>query len=464
MTETTLNHYKKLLQEQRHYFLSQATKEENFRRRQLQHLVELLRCNETELAAAVAADFGKSFFDTYATELGMLYGEIHWQLKHLRRNMRTRRLPCNLANLPARFRLHSEPVGCVLIIGAWNYPLQLTLLPLIDAMAAGCTCIVKPSELAPHTSAILRQLLNNAFPAKYLHIIEGGVKETEALLQLRFDKIFFTGSSRIGHIVYRTAAENMTPVTLELGGKSPVIVTRHANIETAARRIAWGKCLNAGQTCVAPDYLLVERCIHDELVRRLAEEMSKPHYQAGHDEIPAIVNQNHYERLMRLLQPYHTSQKQIRCGGTGNATTRHITPTLITDVRWDDPIMQEEIFGPILPVLPFDNLQETLHILSQGERPLSAYLFSNNRKEQKLFTQQFTFGGGCINDVIMHLSNPYAPFGGIGNSGIGSYHGRAGFLCFSHQKTVLHKSVHGEPPLKYPPYSFAKLRWIKRFM
>ncbi len=464
MTEETHNPYEMLLQAQQHYFRSHATKEGAFRRRQLQRLSALLRDHESALCAAVADDFGKSVFDTYATELGMLHAEIGWQLKHLRKNMRAQRLPCNMANFPARFRLHCEPMGSVLIIGAWNYPLQLTLLPMVDAMAAGCTCIVKPSELAPHTSALLCCLINKTFPEEYLHVVEGGATETEQLLQLRFDKIFFTGSPRIGRLVYRAAAETMTPVTLELGGKSPVIVTRHANLQVAARRIVWGKCLNAGQTCVAPDFLLAERCIHDELVQRLADEMNKPHYAAGRDEMPAIVNQKHYERLLQLLHPYRATPAQIRCGGSSDDASRHIAPTLITGVQWSDAIMQEEIFGPLLPVLPFDDLQATLQQLNLGEHPLSAYLFSDSRQEQALFTQCLSFGGGCINDVIMHLATPHAPFGGTGNSGMGHYHGRAGFLCFSHQKTVMHKPAHGEPRLKYPPYSAEKLRWIKRFM
>ncbi len=464
MTEENLNRYEKLLLEQQHYFLSHATKAESFRRQQLQCLANLLRRHETELCDAVAADFGKSPFDTYATELGMVLDEIKWQLRHLHRLMRARRLPCNLANLPARFRLHCEPVGCVLIIGTWNYPLQLSLLPVVDAMAAGCTCIVKPGKLAPHTAALLAKLINNTFPSHYLHVVDANVARNEELLQLRFDKIFFTGSPRVGRLVYRAAAENLVPVTLELGGKSPVIVTRHANLRVAARRIAWGKCLNAGQTCVAPDFLLAERSIHDRLVHLLAQEMSAPHYAAGGDEIPSIVNNDHYERLLNLLQPYREHPEQIRCGGHGDATTRHLSPTLITDVAWHDPIMQEEIFGPLLPVMPFDDLEDTLQLLGREERPLSAYLFSNNRHEQRLFTQHLAFGGGCINDVIMHLTNPAAPFGGTGNSGIGHYHGREGFLCFSHQKTMLFKGVHGEPSLKYPPYSATKLRWIKRFI
>lgn len=462
-TENTQG-YAQLLHRQREYFMTQTTKAVAFREAQLKLLMEMLKGHERQLCEAMEADFHKSAFDTFATETGMLYGEIKWQLRHLRRNARPRHVACNLLNLPARFRLLNEPLGNVLIIGAWNYPLHLALLPAVDAMAAGCTCIVKPSELAPHTSHVLSSMVSRIFPPEYLYVAEGGVEETTALLSLPFNKIFFTGSPQVGRIVYEAAARNMVPVTLELGGKSPVIVTRHADLPTAAKRIAWGKCLNAGQTCVAPDYLLADSAIKKPLLALLQQEMSAPHYHRDSDCIPHIINRKHYERLSALTDGCQgTEARVLRCG-TNDDGQLYFAPTLIDNASWESPVMREEIFGPILPVLSFNDLESTLSDLARREHPLSAYLFSQDRQEQRLFAQCLSFGGGCINDVVMHLSNPNAPFGGVGNSGTGHYHGREGFLCFSHQKSLMTKPVHGELPVKYPPYTEKKLRLVKKVM
>ena len=457
------NPYLPLLEGQQAFFQSRATLPLAFRRQQLRALRTLLRQHESDLCDALHADFGKGAFDTYATELGPLYAEISWQLRHLPCNARTRRIPCNLANLPATFRLMREPLGCVLVIGAWNYPLHLSLMPAIDAMAAGCTAIIKPSELTQHTSKLVASLINNAFRSDYLHVVEGGAEETQCLASLHWDKIFFTGSPRVGRIIYQKAAENTVPVTLEMGGKSPVIVTPSANLALAARRIAWGKCLNAGQTCVAPDYLLAHRSVKDELLTLLAHEMSQQHYLPGGEACTSIVNEKHYNRLLALLAPYRERNGLIVCGGKGDMHARCLSPTVVDGVQWHHPIMQEEIFGPLLPVLAYEDLSDALAHIAAGERPLSAYLFSRNVHEQRLFLHTLPFGGGCINDVVMHLSNPAAPFGGVGGSGMGCYHGEQGFLCFSHQKTIMQKP-RWEFPLKFPPHSARKLNIIKRIL
>lgn len=458
------HYFEELLQIQRKYFLSQATLPMTFRKEQLLKLRDTLKNHEEELCYALMKDFHKSTFDTFTTELGMIYSEITWQLRHLRCNMRAEHIRCNLLNLPSRFQLLNEPLGNVLIIGAWNYPLHLSLLPAVDAMAAGCTCIVKPSELPHNTAEVLRHIINEHFNKEYLHIVTGGIEETTMLLKLQFDKIFFTGSPQVGKIVYQAAAQNLVPVTLELGGKSPVIVTRHADLATAAKRIAWGKCLNAGQTCVAPDFLLAEKCVKDSLLSLLKEELTAAHYRQNSDSITSIINRKHYDRLMELMKPYQNANNQIICGGQGNEDNLYIEPTLIDNVHWDEPIMQQEIFGPLLPIITFDDFKDTLQHLALQDHPLSAYLFSNDKTEQKLFGQTLSFGGGCINDVMMHLTNPNTPFGGVGNSGIGNYHGKHGFLCFTHQKSLLRKPVHGEPSLKYPPYNDKKLSLAKKVM
>lgn len=456
--------YASLLQKQQQYFASGVTLDEQYRRERLQQLMIILQQNEDALCSAIAEDFGKSTFDSFTTELGMIYSEIKWQLKHLHKMMKPLRVPCNLINFPATFRIHPHPLGSVLIIGAWNYPLHLALLPAVDAIAAGCTCIIKPSDLTTATTTILCRLINNYFPKEYLHAVTGDAEETQRLIRLPFDKIFFTGSPRVGQLVYQAAAERMIPVTLELGGKSPVIVTQHADLAVAAKRIAWGKCINAGQTCVAPDYIVVHTSVHRQLVALLAKEMSKPCYNIDGEAYCKIINMRHFHRLQALLQPYTLQSNHILCGGFCDEQQRHIAPTVIDNVQWSDTIMQEEIFGPLLPVLTYDDLPSLLQQLSAKDKPLSAYLFSNSHKEQQFFTRTFAFGGGCINDVVMHLTNPSAPFGGVGRSGIGNYHGRNGFLCFTHQKSVMSKPIHGELPVKYPPYSAGLLRWLKKLM
>ena len=429
-----------------------------FRKATLRSLRHLLQSHEAILYEAIQADFGKSKFDTYTTEIGFLYSEIDYFLHHLDRLCRPRRVATNLLNLPGRSRLYSEPLGSVLIIGAWNYPYQLSLLPAIDAIAAGNACTIKPSEVAPHTMHCMAELINNAFPSHYLHVEEGGVPETTQLLEFPFDKIFFTGSARVGRIVSQAAAKHLTPVTLELGGKSPVLVTRSADIDRAARRLVWGKWLNGGQTCVAPDYLLVEDSVADQLLTRIVHYLDRYAYTDQAPHYVRLIDRRHYDRIAQLIDP-----NKLYYGGSHNEATRYIGPTILTHVTWDDPSMQEEIFGPILPVMRFTDLAATLETLRGQDKPLSAYLFSGERSEQRLFCQRFSFGGGCINDTVMHLTNRHLPFGGVGSSGTGHYHGRYGFDCFSHQKSILKRSLWGEPSLKYAPYSATKLRWIKHF-
>lgn len=449
--------FQEILAQQKEFFASQKTKNLKFRKRQLEKLKEVLTKNEELLYDAIDKDFGKSRFDTFTTEISFVLNDIDYYLKNLNTLTKPKRVSTNLANLPGSSKIYQEPLGNTLVIGAWNYPYQLSLSPMVAAISAGNTCILKPSEIAENTMKVMAKIINENFPAEYIFVAEGGVEEITEILKMKFDKIFFTGSPKVGRIVYEAAAKNLTPVTLELGGKSPAIVTLNANIEVAAKRIVWGKFLNAGQTCVAPDYILVDERIKDTLIDSLKSNINKFGYKPDSQEYTRIINDRNFDRLVQFID-----REKVFFGGNFDREKRYIEPTIMHNVTWNDAVMQEEIFGPILPVLTYKNFNEALQTVSKHEKPLAAYLFSTNSDEKKSFTEKISFGGGCINDVVMHLSNDHLPFGGVGNSGIGSYHGKTGFDTFSHQKSVLEKANWGEPDFKYPPYSEKKLRWIKK--
>lgn len=445
--------------EQKEFFNSQKTKSLNFRKMYLEKLKEVIQKNEDLLYDAIYKDFGKSKFDTYTTEISFVIKDIDYFLKNLKSLAKPKKVRTNLANQLGSSRIYPEPLGCALVIGAWNYPYQLSLSPVVAALAAGNTCILKPSEIAENTMKAMSKIINENFPREYLFVAEGGVEETTEILKLKFDKIFFTGSPKVGQIVYEAAAKNLTPVTLELGGKSPAIVTSSADFEVAAKRIVWGKFLNAGQTCVAPDYILVDEKVKDSFMDSLKSFIQKFDYQPDSEQYTKIINQRNFERLRKLID-----QEKIFVGGKTDASNRYIEPTILHNVSWDDAVMKEEIFGPILPILTFTNFNEALMQIANYEKPLSAYLFTDNSEEKESFIAKISFGGGCINDVVMHLSNDYLPFGGVGNSGIGNYHGKYGFEAFSHQKAVLDRLTWGEPDIKYPPYTEKKLNIIKKFL
>jgi len=451
--------FQEILNEQKEFFNSQKTKNVKFRKRALQQLKEAILKNEDLMYEAIYKDFGKSKFDTFTTEISFVLKEIEFYLKNLTSLSSPKKVRTNLANQLGSSKIYSEPLGNTLVIGAWNYPYQLSLSPLIAAVAAGNTCILKPSEVAENSMKAMVKIINENFPREYLFALEGGVEEITGILELKFDKIFFTGSTKVGKIVYEAAAKNLTPVTLELGGKSPAIVAASANLEVAARRIVWGKFLNAGQTCVAPDYILVDERVKESLVTSIKKYIQKFSYKADSQQYTQIINKKNFERLIKMIDP-----ENVFYGGNFDAKKRFIEPTILQNVTWEDSVMQEEIFGPILPVLTYKNFNEALLQISKHEKPLAAYLFTNNSEEKDLFTTRISFGGGCINDVVMHLSNDHLPFGGVGNSGIGNYHGKFGFDTFSHQKAILERATWGEPDLKYPPYSEKKLSWIKRVL
>ncbi len=443
---------------QKAFFNSNTTKDIHFRIAQLKKLKEVLKENENVLYQAIYEDFGKSEFETYLTELSLIYHEISLLIKNIKKWSKPQRVSSGLANFPAKSYIISEPLGTTLVIGAWNYPYQLSLLPALTALAAGNTVIIKPSELPAQTSKVLAKIINQNFPDDYLHVIEGGVNETNELLQNPFDKIFFTGSIPVGKIIYQAAAKHLTPVTLELGGKSPTFVLADADIKMTAKRLVWAKFLNAGQTCVAPDYVLVEKSIEAQFLEALKAEIELTHKSNDNltDNYLQIINHKNVERLAKLID-----NSKVYYGGQINHEKRIISPTLLHHITFDDEVMKDEIFGPILPVISFTNLDAAIQEVKKRPKPLACYIYSKNRTLIQKLLKEISFGGGAVNDSVMHLSNSNLPFGGVGFSGMGSYHGKFGFDTFSHQKSILNKPFWFEANIKYTPYTKGKLKILK---
>ena len=448
----------KIVNQQNNFFNSNATKEVTLRIDTLKKLKLILKENEEKLYAEIYTDFKKSKFETYLTELSLIYNELNGAIRNLKKWSKQKRVRTNLANFPAKSYIIPEPLGTVLVISAWNYPYQIALIPAISALAAGNTVVIKPSEIPNNTSKILAKIINSNFDSNYLAVIEGGVKTTTELLQQKWDKIFFTGSTPIGKIVYKAAAENLTPVTLELGGKSPTFVLADCNIKITAKRIVWAKFLNAGQTCIAPDYLLVEEKIKEQLLLALKKEIENayPNNKEVQENYVQIVNERNFNRLEQLIPT-----EKIYHGGETNKENRSISPTLLHNINYDDSIMQDEIFGPILPVISFENLEDVIGKIKEREKPLSLYIYSKNKKTIKKILHEISFGGGGINESLVHYSNPNLPFGGVGASGIGNYHSKAGFDTFTHYKSILHKTSWLEPNIKYTPFTKLKMRILK---
>ena len=392
-------------------------------------------------------------------ETGMVLEEIRCHLRHLCGWMRERTVPTPIAQFPARSFVSPEPYGVALIIAPWNYPIQLCLSPLVGAISGGNCAVLKPSAYAPATSAALAKIIARTFAPQYIAVVEGGRAENSTLLEQKFDTIFFTGSVAVGKVVMEAAARHLTPVTLELGGKSPVIVDETADLKLAARRIAFGKVLNAGQTCVEPDYLFIHRRVKAAFVQEYRQALQEFFPGGSMAEMPVIVSEKHFARVMRLLE----GQRAV-VGGTFDAATRFVAPTLLDDVRPDSPIMQEEIFGPILPMLEYDALDEVISFIRGREKPLALYLFTKDQQTERRILDTCSFGGGCINDTIIHLATTHMPFGGVGASGMGSYHGKKSFETFTHMRSIVKKSMLLDLPMRYHPYSDGKLRIVKRFM
>lgn len=439
----------RILDGQRAFFRTGATLPVAFRRGMLKKLYQWVQQNEAEILRALASDLGKSDYESFMCEVGLTLSEISYQLRHVRGFARERRVRTPLAQFAARSYKKPSPYGNVLIMSPWNYPFLLTVEPLADAIAAGNTAVVKPSAYSPATSAVIEKLVAACFPPHYVAAVTGGRRENAALLEQKFDMVFFTGSQRVGKEVLRHTAETLTPAVLELGGKSPCIVDSTAKLKLAAKRIVFGKFLNCGQTCVAPDYILCQKDIRDALVAELcaqiraqygAEPLSNPDYGR-------IVNEKHFDRLCGLLQADKTA-----FGGQTRRESLQIAPTVLTGVTWDDPVMQEEIFGPILPVLTFETYDELYALLNGKPKPLALYIFSQDGRRVKEATARLSYGGGCVNDTVIHLATSAMAFGGVGESGMGGYHGRAGFEAFSHTKSIVSKRTWMDLPMRYQPY------------
>ncbi len=452
-----------IVQCQRAFFNSGATRPLDFRLAQLRRLQDAITAREAGLLSALHADLRKSAYEAWASEVGFVLSDLRHTLRRLSGWMKPQRRRTPLMAWPGRSFVQPEPYGVALIIGPWNYPLQLVLSPLVGAIAAGNCAVLKPSELAPHTATAVARLIREHFAEDYIAVCEGERTVAEALLRERFDKVFFTGSTSVGRAVMTAAAQHLTPVTLELGGKCPCLVCADAPIEVSARRIAWGKFMNAGQTCVAPDYILVDRRVRHSLVealKRALQEFYGDSPQASPD-YGRIINQRHFDRLTSLLGAGH-----ILHGGQQDARDLFLAPTILADVPADAPVMQEEIFGPILPVFEFNRLDDALGLLRDRPTPLALYLFTQDRTMQRRVLAEARSGGVCLNDTIVHIVGKELPFGGLGESGVGAYHGKTSFDCFTHYRSVLHRSFAFDARLRYPPpcVSLATLKRAWRFL
>lgn len=449
-----------LLDNQKSYFASGATLSVKGRINALKSLRSSIYAHEQEIYDAIKRDLGKSATESYMCEVGMTLAEINFMIKHVRRFAKDKRVRTPLAQYVAKSYVKSSPYGCVLVMSPWNYPFMLSLEPLVDAIAAGNTVILKPSAYSPATSAMLAKILKEAFPPELATTVLGGRAENSALLDMPFDKIFFTGSVAVGKEVMRRAAEKLIPITLELGGKSPCIVDKSANISLAAKRIVFGKFLNCGQTCVAPDYIYVHTSVKDELLSCLREEIKKQYgeYPLENSAYGKIISKKHFDRICGLID-----KNKVYVGGEVEEDNLRIAPTIMDGVTRADAVMGEEIFGPVLPVMTFNSIEDVISDVNAHPHPLAFYVFANGKIAGQL-TSRCQFGGGCINDTIIHLATSAMGFGGVGESGMGSYHGKAGFDCFSHKKSIVDKATFFDMPVRYQPYTSFKSKLIKFFM
>lgn len=453
----TKNSIRSTVQAQKDFFATGKTKDIAFRKAQLEKLKQGISESQEAITEALFQDFGKPKFEAIATEVAYCIEEINYFLKYLDRWARQKSVKTPLNFFPAKSFLVPEPLGQVLIISPWNYPFQLAMIPLLGAIAAGNCAIIKPSEITPNTSKVLADLVGKTFDPNYITVVEGDKTTAQALLQQKFDHIFYTGGGAVGKIVMKAAAEHLTPVTLELGGKSPCLVEPDIHLEHSAKRIIWGKFINAGQTCIAPDYLLVHREIKDELVSAMKASLSEFYGENPQEssDYCRIVSEKHFNRLSQFLE-----KGKVITGGETDAETRYIAPTLLDGVSWDDPVMEDEIFGPILPILEYDNLDSAIAQINAYPKPLALYLFSKDKNKQQKVLQETSAGGVTLNDTIIHIASTELPFGGVGESGMGAYHGKASFDTFTHYKSVTNRAFWLDVPLRYPPYA-DKLKFLK---
>jgi len=447
-----------IVERQRKFFLSQKTKPISFRIQQLKKLRSLVIDNEEKLYAALKKDLGRPKFEAYMTDFNVVLHSLNDAIKNLKSWSKPKKVSTPKILWPAKSEIHNEPFGVTLIIGPWNYPFQLMMNPLIGSMAAGNCSVVKPSELAPNTQEFICELINSTFDPEYIVSIAGGIPESQELLKQKFDYIFFTGGTSVGKIVYEAAAKNLTPVTLELGGKSPCIVAPTADLKVAANRIMWGKFFNVGQTCVAPDYLLIHESVKQEFIaecKNVLKEYFGPE-PAKSESYGRVINKKHFERLTNLI-----NKEKAVTGGVWNEDDLYIAPTLLDDIGWDDPVMKEEVFGPVLPMFSYSNFDDVTAKITSRSKPLALYLFSKDNSEQKKVVNNVSCGGMTINDCLSHVLNPNLPFGGVGDSGMGAYHGKLSFETFSHKKSVLKRTFKFDLKARYAPYKEKTLRMLK---
>ncbi|MBB3110314.1 aldehyde dehydrogenase (NAD+) [Paenibacillus phyllosphaerae] len=447
MNETPAGEISAIVKRQKEWFASEGPLALEARVELLRKLKSAIKTNEQVLLEALRLDLNKHVDEAFTTEIGILYQEINHTLKHLKKWAKPKRVKTPFIFIGAKSRIIPEPYGTALIIAPWNYPVQLALAPAIGAIAAGNTVVIKPSELTPHVAVTVAKLIRETFDPRAVAVVEGGIESSQTLLSEPFDYIFFTGSVAVGRTIMAAAAKQLIPVTLELGGKSPCIVHEDANLKLAARRIIYGKLTNAGQTCVAPDYILVHERVKDALIPELIAAIEQYYGQdpANSDRFGKIVNERHFKRLTAYL-----TNGRIRYGCKLNEAALKIGPTLLEDVAWDEPVMEDEIFGPILPIMTYSSIEEAVKLVNGRPKPLALYLFTESREAEEKVLGRISFGGGCVNDTLLHLGTPYLPFGGVGESGIGSYHGESSFQTFSHYKSVLKQTTRFDLPLRYP--------------
>lgn len=450
-----------LVADQRAFFQTHRTIEPQFRIGYLKKLKDAILAHEADIHAALQADLGKSETEAYMCETGMTLAELSDQIRNAEKWSRGRRCRTNIANFPSKCFTIPEPYGVVLVMSPWNYPFLLTMAPVVGAIAAGNCCVIKPSAYSPATSAVIRTVISEVFPPEYAVVVEGGRAENTELLNQRFDYIFFTGGVTVGRLVLEKAAVHITPATLELGGKSPCIIDSTADIPLAAARVVFGKYLNCGQTCVAPDYILIDRSVKEQFISEVKKQIRK---MFGDDPLKnenygRIVNRRHFDRLLGLIDI-----EKLAHGGKSDADTLKIEPTVLDNVTGEDAVMQEEIFGPILPIIAYDDLSEAEAFITSREKPLALYLFTSDKATEARFLRWVSFGGGCVNDTIVHLASTDLPFGGVGQSGMGAYHGKKSFDTFSHEKSILKKGTWLDLPLRYQPYRKLNLKLIKKFL
>ena len=450
-----------LVAKQRDYFAKGETLSVEKRLQALERLEKALRNGEEELCRAMKADLGKSRTEGYMCEVGLTLSELGYVKRHLRSWSRDRRVRTPLAQFHARSFTVQEPYGVVLVMSPWNYPVLLTLEPLIGALAAGNCCVVKPSAYSPETSAVMARLLRSIFPEEYVAVVEGGRQENQGLLAQKFDYIFFTGGVNVGKLVMEKASAHLTPVTLELGGKSPCIIDEHTNLKLAARRLVFGKYLNCGQTCVAPDYALVHSRVREQLLTYIKKEIVRMYgeHPLENPDYGKIINRKHFDRILGLID-----RDKLAWGGKSSPESLQIEPTVLDSVEPGDPVMQEEIFGPVLPILTVDSMEEALAFVNSRPKPLALYIFTQDKQVERMFLKRASFGGGCVNDTIIHLATSAMGFGGVGNSGMGSYHGKKSFETFSHEKSIVKKYTWLDLPMRYQPYTKMKDKMIRMFL